>query len=398
MTPRMKRLAARAGLLFFSLAISLVALEGAFRLLGVGSPPMTERDPVVGQRFVRDFQGKVLDAESGQRILLRLNHEGFRGPDRPYEKPAGVRRVAILGDSMIAAVGVEEEQTLAGRLEQMLNQGGAGGARWEVLNFGVPGSSTGQQLALCRAVVARYQPDVVLAAFFAGNDLSDNSRLLSNNPRIYFELDARGRLVQMPMSATKTGLSAWFNRHSRLYVWQKEAVRRIRYAFAAQAGLLEPGQWIYSTDPPADVAEAWRLTGALLGALGDEARANGWRFGVVLIPAAQQIYADSFDKMLRPVAEQREKFDPDWPDRRLKEICQEADVPLLSLTADFRQAAPDRSLARPDQWLFLGGEGHFNTRGNALAASAVHRWLLSGNPMPAQSLRAARLPRPAASR
>jgi hypothetical protein len=186
-------------------------------------------------------------------------------------------------------------------------------------------------------------------------------------------------LVTLPASAAKTGLSAWLNRHSRLYVWQKEAIRRVRYRLIKQAGLLEPGQWIYSTDEPPDVAAAWKLTGALFAALAEEARAAGWRLGVIEIPAAQQIYTDSFEKMLQPVAGQAEKFDPDWPDRRLKDLCQQADVPLVSLTADFRLAAPARSLARKEEWLFTGGEGHFNVRGNRLAAETVHRWLLSGD-------------------
>lgn len=374
-----RRLAARLALLAGTLAFCVLALEIALRVLGIGSPPMTERDAVVGQRFVRNFQGNVLDAESGRTVLLRFNHEGFRGPDRPCEKPPGIRRVALLGDSMIAALGVEEEETLAGRLERLLNQSPAGPARWEVLNFGIPGSSTGQELALTRSVVSRYQPDVVLVAFFVGNDLADNSRRLSNNPRIYFDLDSAGHLVQLPTSAAKTGLSAWLNRHSRLYVWQKEAIRRARYRLIQQAGLLEPGQWIYSTDESPDVAQAWKLTGALFAALAEEARTAGWRLGVIEIPAAQQIYTDSFEKMLEPVTDKGEKFDPDWPDRRLKELCQQAGVSLLSLTADFRHAAPAHSLARTEEWLFIGGEGHFNARGNRLAAEAVHRWLLSGN-------------------
>lgn len=377
-----KRRAARLGLLGGTLVLCVLALEVAVRLLGAVSPPMTERDSVVGQRLVRHFAGKVYDAESRQSVLVRTDREGFRGPDRPCEKPQHVRRVAVLGDSMIAALGVEEDQTLVGRLEQLLNRQSSGAERWEVFNFGVPGSSTGQEFALWRATVKQYRPDVVLCGFFVGNDLADNSRRLSNNPRVYFDLDQTGRLVQRPMSAAKTGLSAWLNRYSRLYVWQKEAFRHVHYAWLKHTRTLEPGLWIYAKQQPAEVAQAWQLTGALLAQWAAEARNQGSRFGVVLIPTAQQVYPESLHKALASGGADPANFDADYPDRKMAELCRASGVPLLSLSADFRQATPSRSLAKADEWLFVRGEGHFNARGNQLAAEAVCRWIASGNPPP----------------
>jgi hypothetical protein len=371
---------ARAGLLGGTLVVCLLAMEGALRVLGTVSRPLTERDAVVGQRLLRSFSGRVYDAEAGQSVLVRTNREGFRGPDWPREKPSDLRRVAILGDSMIAALGVEEEQTLAVQLERLLNRQTPGAPRWQVLNFGVPGSSTGQELALWRATVRQYHPDLVLCAFFVGNDLADNSRRMSNNPRIYFDLDASGRLTQLPMSAAKAGLSAWLNRYSRLYLWQKEAVRRTRYAWMKQAGVLEPGYWIYSKHESADVAQAWRLTAALLAELAEEVRRDGARFGVVMVPTAQQVYPDSLAKLLAAAGDQAPSFDADYPDRRMAELCQASGVPLLVMTADFRRAAPGRSLANADQWLFLHGEGHFNPRGNQLAAEVIGRWITADAP------------------
>jgi lysophospholipase L1-like esterase len=383
MTTTTKRWLARWMLLNCALVIGLALAEGAARLVGNVNPPMTERDAMVGQLLVRDFDGWVYDAEAQRKIPVRTNREGFRGPDWTEQKPAGVRRLAVLGDSMIAALGVEEPQTLVAQLEQGLNrQPAAGATRWEVLNFGVPGSSTAQQLALWRHTVHRYQPDVVLCAFFVGNDLTDNSPRISSNPRIYFDLDPSGRLVQLPLSAAKTGLSAWLNRYCRLYLWQKMVIRNVRDQWIKQHQMLEAGHWIYAKQQPPDVAHAWRLTGALLAELGREVRQHGARFGVVLIPTAQQIYTDSFQKLLPAAGTYAPQFDADYPDRRLAELCHAAAVPMLSLTADFRRAAPDRTLANSDQWLFFRGEGHLNARGNQLAAEVIGRWLAAGNPPP----------------
>src|SRR5580698_7979232 len=49
---------------------------------------------------------------------VRINHDGFRGADLTKAKPAGVVRVAVLGDSYVEAIQVAEDQTftaVAGR-------------------------------------------------------------------------------------------------------------------------------------------------------------------------------------------------------------------------------------------------------------------------------------------
>src|SRR5690242_17953292 len=42
---------------------------------------------------------------------VRINHDGFRGPDFTEAKPPGVVRVAVLGDSYVEAMQVPEDKT-----------------------------------------------------------------------------------------------------------------------------------------------------------------------------------------------------------------------------------------------------------------------------------------------
>ena len=53
-------------------------------------------------------------------------------------------------------------------------------AKVEVINFGVTEYSTTQEFLTLRNHVWDYDPDVILLAFFSGNDISDNSKTLSN--------------------------------------------------------------------------------------------------------------------------------------------------------------------------------------------------------------------------
>ena len=99
------------------------------------------------------------------------NSRGLRDTrEFPYEKPAGTLRVLALGDSHTQGYEVRQEATYAAVLERALN---AHGFKAEVLNAGVSGFSTAEELAFLETEGHRYQPDVVVLGFFA-NDYEDN--------------------------------------------------------------------------------------------------------------------------------------------------------------------------------------------------------------------------------
>jgi len=93
-----------------------------------------------------------------------------------------------------------------------------------------------------------------------------------------------------------------------------------------------------------------------------------------LIPAAQQIYGDLFDRY-RPQVGEKCNLDPAEPDRRIEAFCTAYGIPLLTLREVFRAAAPSHASTEEDEWLFFRGAGHFNERGNRLAAEEMHRFL-----------------------
>ncbi len=376
---RWKDHAKRLALLGCTLLLLTACAEIATRLLTDAIPQLTVKDPVLGQRYVRSFEGKIFDPEAGREVRLRFNRVGFRGPDRPLEKPPGVRRVAVLGDSMVAAQAVDEDDTMVGQLQRMLNESQRD-VKWEVLNFGVPGASPGQEMVLYKKLVARWDPDVVLCAFYVGNDLADNCSRLSHNPRIYFDLDDRGNPYQMPFSAKRIRVSQFLNRYSRFYVWQRIAVNNARHRVVRKIKMLSPGEWIYCSRESEKLAHAWRLSGELARAFHQEVETRGGLFAMVMIPSACQIYEDRFRAVAEMGGKLAEYFDPDYPDRRMGGLCREAGVPLLSMTADFRAAAPSASSKVKDEWLFFGGHGHFNERGHRLAAQSIHRFLTRDDP------------------
>lgn len=391
--------AAKVSLLATTLAGAALALELATRMFSEVEPPLLMSHPVVCKTYLPGYSGSMYVDECDRHVDLRFHRDGFRGPERPIEKPPGVRRIAILGDSMVAAIATDEPQTLVEQLQTMLHERSPSqGIDWQVMNFGVSGSSPGQQMALYRHIVSKYRPDVVLCAFFVGNDLSDMSSRIGTNPHLYFDVNDAGELVQEPFSAARASATEWLNRHSRFYIWQKLALNRARHdirkrlrqyagakrptrpssAQTADTGdgrWLDPGQWIYLSRESDKVAHAWKITSKVIEQFHREATADGAHFAVLMIPSPEQVYDDYFRQVVRAAGKHGPHFDWQHPDRRLAEICRTAGVPLITLTERFRAAAPAHSTEAKAQWLFIGGRGHFNDAGNRLAAEGVYEFL-----------------------
>jgi hypothetical protein len=121
-------------------------------------------DPRLVYEFIPGIEGSFKD------VPVRINAAGFRDPDRPEQKPPGTWRLAALGDSILFGWGVPESARLTDMLAAFLNDTATSPARFEVLNFGVPGYNTVMEQEVLRARAARYQPDAVLVLHCLGND------------------------------------------------------------------------------------------------------------------------------------------------------------------------------------------------------------------------------------
>jgi len=358
-----------------SLALGLLAAEGLVRLLSPVGPALLVTDPRVGRRFRPGFQGHVFADETGREVAVRINSAGFPGPEWPRRKPPGGLRVAVIGDSMTAGLATGEDRTFVRRLESALAADSAP-RPVEVMNFGVSSASTGSELVTWREVVAGYAPDVVLLAFFTGNDLGDNSVRLTRAPRLYFDLDAAGRLVQGEEPPPTPAVARWLDRHSRLYVWLKPATRRLRAATRLAGGEIEPGQRIFARDGGPAVEHAWRVTAALLRRFREEVEASGARFALAVIPCAEQVDDGLWADLARRAGEAGVALDREEPSRRLAALCAREGIPLVDLTPAFAAAA-HRSPGGPAsaEGLYLLGRFHLGEEGHRVAAESLHRFL-----------------------
>jgi lysophospholipase L1-like esterase len=110
------------------------------------------------------------------RTVVRINENGLRDRQHSYDRQNDIERILVLGDSFAWGYGVEESERFSQLLEKSLDV--------EVINAGVSGYSTDQELLWYRSEGIKYETDLVLLVI-AGNDVGDNDQQLVNT--IYYK-------------------------------------------------------------------------------------------------------------------------------------------------------------------------------------------------------------------
>ncbi len=94
---------------------------------------------------------------------LTINRWGMRDQEYELKPPAGAYRIALLGPSNVMGWGVGDGETFEALVETRLNRERAGApfAKYEILNFGVPGYNPPQQLVALEKALT-FSPDAVI--------------------------------------------------------------------------------------------------------------------------------------------------------------------------------------------------------------------------------------------
>jgi hypothetical protein len=144
----------------------------------------------------------------GREILVKINEDGYRGPPLLPRDPTRPR-VAVYGDSFIAAEFSADENTFVRRLEQDLSV--AQGRAVEVVNAGVAAYGPDQVSRRLDTELEALHPDLLVVGVYAGNDFGD---LVRNE---LFRVDASGSLVATePEIAPGLRWELWLARHEPL--------------------------------------------------------------------------------------------------------------------------------------------------------------------------------------
>jgi lysophospholipase L1-like esterase len=177
--------AVRAGRLTLLLSVQAVIVFGLLEILGrvvdplgISYYPETAayldtliREEPIGYRNAPNLEGRFWGAS------VKINSLGMRDREVPRTPAEGEFRILVMGDSVPFGIGVEIEESIPRRLEQLLNAKHGGPLRFRTLNMGVPSYNTEQQLIQLQTLGLSLRPDVVIL-FFVRNDLQSKMWVL----------------------------------------------------------------------------------------------------------------------------------------------------------------------------------------------------------------------------
>jgi hypothetical protein len=360
---------------------ALLAAEVGMRIAGVSYPSFYEEDADLGDRLRPGAEGWAR-TEGGS--FVRINSDGMRDSEHTIAKPPGTIRIAVLGDSFAEAMHVPQEQTFWSVLGRELSA--CAQRRYEVLNFGVSGYGTAQELLMLRSRVWKYSPDIVLLAFFSGNDVRNNSAALNHNPAVpYFvykgdglALDEsyRAELASLrlsPSQRTLRSFAAVLRNQSRVLQVVNEARIGFHLRDAAQAvdkrGEAGLDNAVYSEPQDKNWKEAWQVTEGLIAEMANEVRSHGARFWVVTLSTGIQVYPDP--AVREAFMKQLGVKDLLYPDMRVRALCERENIPVITLApvmANYAQTHKAFLHGFPNATM---GFGHWNQAGNELAGKLI---------------------------
>lgn len=348
-------------------------------------------------------------ANGGERILIRVNADGYRGAE--FEPRAGRQRVVVYGDSFVMGEFSPLAETFVEQLEDRLEA--SRGRPVECINAGVVAYGPDQSLVRMERELAGLNADLALLVVFADNDFGD---LLRNKMFRLVDSDGRAELEWASPVITehlREKFSSWPRRFSIVRAVQKflrerkadrardaamgateEQLRATAYAFTEQwlpacraeyenfvvdgnAGVRSLFEDHYDTDIAVEPdSPSARYKTALMGAVlrrchavADAARVP---LLVVVVPSPTDVCGLDHGSLVD--AETFPAYDPRRLSRVITDHCASASIPCFDLFEVFRERGAD-------DLYFLPPDNHWNAAGQALAAEQVaaaidgHGWL-----------------------
>jgi lysophospholipase L1-like esterase len=394
---RLRRFLVAATAIGLSVLVSFGILEfglARFYYSNIDVLRQDEFDAELGWRL-KPGQYRVKAPEAFSTYTVSINRFGIRNAELTPSRPVGTRRIIALGDSFTFGQGVDDETLFTTQLERRLN--GRNGGRYEVINAGVPGYGTAQELILMRRLAhAGIVGEIYLLNIFT-NDILDNLRLdyatRSENPiQPGFELTPDGSLAftRKPKHELREGTN--FVSVQRQPTSKLLSVVKVRLQSLAQTkpGLVRLARRIgFDITIPRipGIISAWYdddvlskgvpLTKALLAELNGEVRSRQGVLLVSLIPSPMQVYSDSYGEVLRasfPDDPMAKRFleDPTRAQRIIRGMCVELGIPFLDMYD---------VLVSKNRSFYIPIDGHFNEAGHDVFAGSLEQFVSAALPV-----------------
>jgi len=308
------------------------------------------------------------------------NSRGLRGSEHGYERVPGKYRILILGDSFAWGFGVRDNEVFSQVLESLA-------PNVEVINMGVSGYGTDQELLLYTEEGYKYKPDLVVLAFFS-NDLDEISSTISYGyPKPFFLLDSQPLTVtNVPVPRTSETerklfdnpttlmgrLQKFLRRHTHSYPFLAMRINSIPGVrkFLLETGLADDRSKISGIryERLEKVDEWWKLLFRLINEFKIICADNGSRLLLVNIPLKES----PAGKSVYPGVPPAEASSNNLISGKLKDFASHNDVEFLNMLTPLREGQAKGAV----YYSLIPRDIHLNAEGHRLLAETILEWVM----------------------
>jgi len=236
-------------------AILLISLAGALLVA-----------EFIASRVLSRPGPRTVEAHFRQPQLI-YNSLGFRDFEYPEKKLSRQFRIFAVRDSFTQGGGVNFDDTYPKKLERYLNyMGNIERITYQVLNLGVPGRSTNQEVELIKEQAGRFDPDLIILGYCL-NDAENRGGMPEVNTM-------RDQLTVRHFQKG-TGLAGFLYDRSSLY----RLISHRAFNFRTYQGQIKYYQWLYREE-----YSGWQLTREALLELGEFSISEGIPVIVMIFP------------------------------------------------------------------------------------------------------------------
>ncbi|MBL8149193.1 MAG: SGNH/GDSL hydrolase family protein [Blastocatellia bacterium] len=335
---------------------------------------MYQDSPKIGYRLATNFDYNWQDPEYNMKV--KTNSLGMR--ERELTESLDGLRILTLGDSFVFGLGVNREETFHTSLEERMKA--ALSKPVEVLNSGVPGYGTAQQLETLKDLAPKLTPNLVLVCFYVGNDLIDNLHTLDSG--ITSERVIDGVFVSAKRYHIKDDELDIQNSQNRSLIMQLlYSTYTYNYLDMKVSGLkgqlgLKPQtktlyKSIYKFHRKVDSEQEQRVykyTRELLDEIKAVAAKQSTKVAIAIFPSQIQLRDDQLREQLEGFKLSADEVIVDKPNRRIVSIAEELKIPVIDLYKPFRQAGKKE--------YYYEHDGHWTAEGHKFAADILYDFLL----------------------
>jgi len=311
----------------------------------------------------------------------------LRDIEHSFIKKKNTYRIAILGDSFAEARAVNIQDTFWFKLKNNLkNCKNNKFINTEIINFGISEYGTTQQFLTLKHYVWKYDPDLILLAFFSGNDISDNSKKLSfkkyrpfflyNNGNLVLDNNFKNTNSYKLLSSIHGQIFIKISKYSRLAQLLREAY--VQSYFNSLKKNVE--KKISKIDKESDLsnlynpiskewANAWIITEKIIELINNEILKKNKDFIVVSVSNPIQVHPDK--KIINKYKEKNNIKNINYPDNRLEFFLNKNDIKYINTA---KQLSNEALL---NNTYFHGfentklGTGHWNKLGHSRASKII---------------------------